>query len=166
MIHCIWLNSRTIFHVLQILSFQNVDTVYIVKYISIVLTPGRQVLINNGVQVSKVKINLSTVTKQETLCKNTLYNYIFKYLYNFYQYQTNAISFYEFPILSLSPSHFSNYFYLKKFFQISFFFTFRKTPLYSFQMSSSIASTCARIVEGGIVDGCIGMQRFHEENRK
>lgn len=60
----IWLNSRIIFHVLQILSFQNVDTVYIVKYTSIVLTPGRQVLINSGVQVSKVKINLSTVTKR------------------------------------------------------------------------------------------------------
>lgn len=157
MIHCIWLNSRTIFHVLQILSFQNVDTVYIVKYISIVLTPGRQVLINNGVQVSKVKINLSTVTKQETLCKNTLYNYIFKYLYNFYQYQTNAISFYEFPILSLSPSHFSNDIFISRnFFKFLFFFTFRETPLYSFQMSSSIASTCARIDEGGIVDGCIG----------
>lgn len=168
MIHCIWLNSRTIFHVLQILSFQNVDTVYIVKYISIVLTPGRQVLINNGVQVSKVKINLSTVTKQETLCKNTLYNYIFKYLYNFYQYQTNAISFYEFPILSLSPSHFSNDIFISRnFFKfLFFFFIFRETPLYSSQMSSSIASTCARIDEGGIVDGCIGMQRFHEENRK
>lgn len=132
MIHCIWLNSRTIFHVLQILSFQNVDIVYIVKYISIVLTPGRQVLINNGVQVSKVKINLSTVTKQETLCKNTLYNYIFKYLYNFYQYQTNAISFYEFPILSFSPSHFSNDIFISRnFFKFLFFFHLpRNTPLF------------------------------------
>lgn len=69
----IWLNSRIIFHVLQILSFQNVDTVYIVKYTSIVLTPGRQVLINSGVQVSKVKINLSTVTKRGNFMRNSIH---------------------------------------------------------------------------------------------
>lgn len=137
MIHCIWLNSRTIFHVLQILSFQNVDTVYIVKYISIVLTPGRQVLINNGVQVSKVKINLSTVTKQETLCKNTLYNYIFKYLYNFYikrmQYHST-----NFQYCLFLPLIFPIIFISRNFFKFLFFSPSAKHP--------SILSKCHQVL--------------------
>lgn len=71
----------------------------------------------------------------------------------------DPISFYEFLFLSLSLI-FSKIFF--------FFFIFRATPriLHSFQMSSSIFFTCARTVDGGTVGGCIGMQRFHEENRK
>lgn len=66
--------------------------------------------------------------------------------------RTNAISFYEFLIFSLSPSRFSNDIFISRnFFKFSFFI-FRETPriLHSFQMSSSIASTCACIVDGGI----------------